>query len=122
MMKGLYLVVAIVFSLFCYWQFNDFEQYGTALWYIWALTYGGAAALSLLACWRYLPTPLYIALATITLAVAILRATDIQWGQVILYNEHNPAGNETGGLLIVASWLLLLAWQARREATSSRVA
>ena len=106
------LVAAGVFGLFTYWQFNDLEQYGTQFWYGWVLTYGATALASLVSAWRSLPRALCGASALAALIAAAIRFGSIEWDTKILYNESNPAGNETGGLVIVGLWFAFLA--ARR--------
>jgi len=106
------LLAAVVFTQFTAWQFNDLEQYGTRLWFGWVLAYGSVAVVSLITAWRALPPSLYAFCAAAAGAAAIVRATAIEWDGPILYNPSNPAGNETGGLLIVAIWLAVLAWHS----------
>ena len=115
MMKVLCFIATSVFALFCYWQFNDLQQYGTQLWYFWVIGYGGVALTSLYSAWRPLPTALYLSGSAVALAGALMRFGDIQWDQTVFYNETNPAGNETGGLAIVALWLLFLGWKMGRR-------
>lgn len=109
-------LAAAVFALFSYWQFNDLEQYGTTLWPLWVLAYGGVAIVSLVSARRALPRALYGAGALVAFVAAAIRSTDIEWHAEIFYNEQNPAGNETGGLLIVAVWL---GWLALRVGGSA---
>ncbi len=102
-------LAAAIFSLFTYWQFNDLEQYGTRFWYAWVLAYGATALVALLSARRALPRPLYIGSAACAFVAAAIRFTSIDWNARIFYNETNPAGNETGGLVIVGFWFALLA-------------
>ncbi len=114
------LVATGLFSLFAYWQLNDLEQYGTQLWLGWFLLYGATAAVSLVSARRLLRWSSYAGGTVAVLAAAAIRVTAIEWDQPIFSNETNPAGNETGGLLIVAAWLALLAqraWRATGEAS-----
>jgi len=106
------VLATAVFSLFTYWQLNDYEQYGTQLWWCWVLAYGAVALASAWSVWRYLPTRVYLVGGAAAAIAAAVRVTAIDWSGRILYNETNPAGNETGGLLIVALWLGILAWRA----------
>ena len=101
---------AAVFTLFTYWQFNDFEQYGTELWYGWVGLYGVTALLSLGAAFRPLSRASYMILGLLAIVGALIRATSINWDEPIFYNEANPAGNESGGLLVVGLWLIVLAY------------
>ena len=105
------LVAGVLFSLFAYWQLNDLGQYGTVLWQGWVLLYGFTALLSFWTFRRDAPRWIYAALAIGCVANALYRFTAIQWGGKILYNENNPAGNETGGLIIVALWAAFLWWK-----------
>jgi hypothetical protein len=114
-MRATCLFAASVFSLFTYWQLNDLEQYGTRLWYGWVLIYGLVALISLVSWWRPLPRLLYVGGAGTALLGAAIRLPAIQWSSTIFYNESNPAGNETGGLLVVAIWLALLAWHLKSD-------
>ena len=50
--------------------------------------------------------------AALVAAAAVWRSLSIEWDKTVLYNETNPAGNESGGLLLVAAWLGFLAWRA----------
>ena len=83
---------------------------GTRLWPGWVLTYGSVAAVSALSALRRLPAALYAAGSAVAVTAALVRARGIDWTGPILYNESNPAGNETGGLLVVGLWLAALAW------------
>ena len=105
------LVAAAVFTLFAYLQLNDLEQYGTRMWLGWVLLYGVTAVVSVVGWQRPLPRHLLLAGAAFTVVGALIRATAIEWDGPLLYNEANPAGNETSGLLIVAAWLALLGWR-----------
>ena len=106
-------LAAALFSLFSYLQFNDLEQYGTQFWYGWVLAYGATALIALLSAHRVLPRSLYIASTACAFVAAAIRSTSIDWKAGILYNEANPAGNETGGLLFVGLWFAFLALRRR---------
>ncbi|MBW2697674.1 MAG: hypothetical protein JRE70_14440 [Deltaproteobacteria bacterium] len=108
MQVACYLATAI-FGLFTYWQFNDLEQYGTQFWYGWVLAYGATAGVALISARRPLPRELHIGCATAAFIAAAVRMRSIEWEKTIFYNETNPAGNETGGLLIVGVWFAFLA-------------
>jgi hypothetical protein len=108
-MKIACLTMAVFLALFTYWQFNDLEQYGTALWPGWVITYGGACLLSLFSAFRPLPRALYGGLSAAAFVAAVIRVQDIEWDKTVLYNESNPSGNESGGLLILGIWFLVLA-------------
>ena len=116
-----YLATA-VFCVFSYLQLNDLDQYGTQLWYGWVLVYAATALVALISALRVLPRPLYIGSAGCALLAAAIRSTSIDWDAGILYNEANPAGNETFGLLIVGLWFTFLALRrlaSQPAATSS---
>ena len=104
-------IAVAVFGLFSYWQLNDLEQYGTRLWYAWVLAYAAVALVSLVSIRTALPRLVYASGAALALVAGLIRLTDIEWQKQIFYNETNPAGNETGGLLVVACWLAVLAWR-----------
>ena len=107
-----------IFALFAYLQLNDLQQYGTRSWLAWFSAYAAVAVITLISAWRRLPRPVYAVGAAAAALTAVARAMAIDWRSNILYNESNPAGNETAGLLIVTLWLLLLAWRppASRQA------
>ena len=112
-MRAASAVALLVFAGFTALQFNDLEQYGTRLWFGWVVVYGGTAAISAVSFARPLATVVYAGWALVALAAALVRATSINWYGSILHDPSNPAGNETGGLLIVALWLAALAAGAR---------
>ena len=109
-MRYLCLLMAIVFVQFTYWQLNDLTQYNTELWYLWVATYGVCCLLSLASWWVALPRVLYAMISGVALIAAVIRLQSIEWDHTILFNPNNPAGNETGGLLVIAVWMGLLAW------------
>jgi len=45
------------------------------------------------------------------LVVALYWSLGIEWHKTVLYNESNPSGNESGGLIIIAIWFGLLTWK-----------
>ena len=104
-------VAGVLFLLFAYWQVNDLGQYGTTLWPGWVMLYGFTALLSFWTVRRDAPRWVYAALTVGCVVNAVYRFTAIQWEGRILYNENNPAGNETGGLIIVALWAGFLWWK-----------
>ena len=77
------------------------------------LVYGATSLVSALSAWRLLPSGLYSLAAAAALIAGLARASAVDWGEGIFNNPSNPAGNEAGGLAIVASWLAFLAWRAR---------
>jgi hypothetical protein len=102
-------LAAAVFSLFTYWQFNDLEQYGTRFWYGWVVAYGATALIAAVSARRAFPRVLYLGCAALAFVATAIRVRSIDWSGTIFYNEANPAGNETGGLLIVGLWFTFLA-------------
>lgn len=114
-MKTVCFFAAAVFVLFTYWQFNDFEQYGTEFWYGWIVLYGATALLSLGAVFRPLSHGSYMIFGLLAIVGALIRTTSINWDEPIFYNEENPAGNESGGLLIVGVWLIFLAYMLSKR-------
>lgn len=112
-MRSACLIAAGVFALFSYWQFNDLEEFGTRLWYGWALLYGATSGVSLFSARRLLPPAAYLSAAALAGLAAVWRSSEIAWQAGLLDNPTNPAGNETGGLLVVGLWLGFLAWRSR---------
>jgi hypothetical protein len=112
-------IATAVFCLFSYWQFNDLDQYGTNLWWMWVLVYFGTALISLASSFRPVPTSLYFGAAAIALIATVVRFLDIDWSGPLLFDETNPAANETGGLLIVCLWLGFLGWRFSNADTAS---
>ncbi len=110
-MRCVCLIMVAVFIQFTYWQFNDLTQYNTELWYCWVIAYALCCAISLVSFWKALPRKLYLAISVVGLVAGLIRFNSIEWDHKILYNPDNPAGNETGGLLIIAIWFGLLAWR-----------
>ena len=107
-------IAAALFTLFAFLQLNDLEQYGTDVWFGWVYAYGLVALVSMYSARAPLPRWVYGAGAALAVVGAAVRSTSIEWDSAILYNESNPAGNETGGLLLVAVWMIALTvWAAR---------
>ena len=107
------IILAVLFVLFTYWQFNDLEQYNTEWWQGWVLTYALCAVVSAISFWKALPRWFYAAVAIISLLIAAYWSLGIEWHKTVLYNETNPSGNESGGLLIIALWFGILAWKQK---------
>ena len=105
--------MAAVFVQFTYWQFNDLTQYNTELWYCWVAVYGLCVIVSLVNLCKALPRMFYMVVSVIGLIAGLIRFRSIEWDHKILYNPDNPAGNETGGLFIIAIWFGILAWRHR---------
>lgn len=114
-MRKTCLVMAVLFSLFTYWQFNDLEQYDTEWWQGWVLAYALCAIVSLVSFWKMLPRWCYVSACVLALGAAVYRSLSIEWEKTVLYNESNPSGNESGGLLIIGLWMGVLAWRCRTD-------
>lgn len=105
------LIGFLLFSLFTYWQLNDATQYHTAqlLCALWVASYASVALLSLLCGFKKLPAKIFLLSAAFPFIIAIFRFSYIDWSyDNVLYNPDNPAANETGGLVIMGIWLLVL--------------
>lgn len=109
----------ILFAMFSSFQANDVSQYGTAHWLTdtWLIGYALLSFICLYNAIRPLPPKFFLTLATITFALALFRGSQIDWSQPLFcfiapeeFAKRNPAGNETGGLIIMTLWLLLLFW------------
>ena len=101
----------LIFSLFTYWQLNDATQYHTdkILCFLWVASYAAIALLSLVCAFRNLPNKVFWISAAVPFVIALFRFSYIDWSyDNVLYNPDNPAANETGGLIIMAIWLLVL--------------
>ena len=107
------LVMGILFVLFTYWQFNDLEQYDTEWWQGWVLTYALCSIISLVTWAKALPRWFYFSISMVALGVAVYWSLGIEWHKTVLYNETNPSGNESGGLIIIGVWFAVLAWQQK---------
>ena len=116
----------VLFSMFSSFQKNDVSQYGTAGWLtdFWLIGYGALAFLCLYNAVRPLNPKVFLTLAGITFALAIFRGSQIDWSKPLFcfiapeeFAKRNPAGNETGGLIIVTLWLLLLWWGNKKART-----
>lgn len=104
-------IMAALFVLCTYWQFNDLSQYNTELWYAWVIAYALCVIVSLICWWTKFPRWILWLGSAVAAGVAVVRSLDIEWQKTVLFNDGNPSGNETGGLLIIAGWLGFLAWK-----------
>jgi len=113
----------LLFALFSSVQANDVSQYGTSGWLTdtWLIGYGLLSLTCLYNTLRPLPAKTFLLLAGITFALAIFRGSQIDWTKPLFcftapkeFAERNPAGNETGGLIVMTFWLLLLWWANKR--------
>jgi len=126
--KSISLVVVsilgfLLFGMFSSLQTNDVTQYGTAVWLMdaWLIGYAILAILCFYNAFRPLPSRYFLALSILTFGMAVIRATQIDWSQPLFcfiapeeFAKRNPAGNETGGLVIVTLWLVLM-WFVNRK-------
>ncbi len=116
-MKYLHLLVAILFTLFAYWQINDPD------WPIWVLMYGSVAAIGL---WSFLSEPprilVYIVLAAAAIWMLTLVPDVINWinegmptiaGQMKAESPHIELTREFFGLMISTVVLAVYALRAR---------
>lgn len=112
------VVGAVLFGLFTSVQFNDVTQYDTAQWLTicWVIGYAIMTVLCIAALLKKpLPSKGFLYLALFVYALAIFRFTHIDWNEPLFCilspegdTKGNPAGNETGGLLILAIYLTLM--------------
>ena len=112
--------MALLFSLFTYWQLNDLNQYHTEKWYLWVGAYALCALISVVSFFMRLPVAIYLSMAAAALAAGVIRIQGVEWSKKVLYNTENPSGNETGGLLIVVIWMVILAFR-RRTSTKPQI-
>jgi len=118
------IVGFILFGLFSSFQANDVSQYGTAGWLTdtWLIGYALLALLCFYNAFRPIPSRYFLALSILTFGLAVFRATQIDWDNPLFcftapkeFAERNPAGNETGGLVIMTLWLLLMWFMNRKN-------
>ncbi len=107
----------LLFGMFSSFQTNDVTQYGTAAWLMdaWLIGYAILAIICFYNVFRPLPSRYFLALSILTFGLAVFRATQINWNEPLFcfiapeeFAKRNPAGNETGGLVIMTLWLLLM--------------
>ena len=113
----------LLFGFFASLQTNDVTQYGTAAWLMeaWLIGCARLAILCFYNGFRPLPSRYLLALAILGFGLAVFRGTQIDFSQPLFcfiapeeFAKRNPAGNETGGLVIVTLWLLLM-WFVNRK-------
>jgi len=121
--KAISILGFLLFAMFSSLQSNDVGQYGTAqiLTYAWLIGYGLLAFLCLYNAIKPLPANVFLTLAGVTFALALFRASQIDFSQPLFcfiapeeFAKRNPAGNETGGLIIMTLWLLLVWWTNKK--------
>ena len=103
------IIMTIIFACFAYVQLNDLDQYQTESWYVWVGLYVISSLLSLVSCKFTIPPQFLVSLSLSTLVASIVRFQFVDSGSGVLFNENNPAGNEAGGLLVVAIWFGVLS-------------
>lgn len=103
----------VVFAQFAYFQRNDLDEFNTQLWYVWVVIYAACSIVSLTSYFIALPRRFYISFCLSSLAASLIRLGDLTSGQEVFMNKDNPAGNEAGGLMIMAIWFGLLAWKQK---------
>lgn len=122
------LIGFLLFAMFSSLQRNDVGQYGTDQWltYGWVISYGILAFLCLINAIHPLSPRIFLTLASVTLALAIFRGSQIDWSQPLFcftapeeFAKRNPAGNETGGLIIMTLWLMLVWWTNRYKSKNT---
>ncbi len=118
---------AAIFAAFASLQTNDVTQYHTANWLqqTWLFGYAVLTLLFLLNAFKPLPYKVFYTLGFIALALTIFRGSQIRWDLPLICflspddpAYQNPAGNETGGLLIVTAWSFLVACFTKKSQTS----
>jgi len=123
MQKAVSIFGFLLFSMFSSLQGNDVMQYGTAQWLTiaWLVGYAILAFICLYNAIKPFPAKLFLYLAVITFSLAIYRGSQINWNEPLFcfvapeeVEKRNPAGNETGGLVIMTLWLLLVFWANRK--------
>mgnify|MGYP000159156064 CR=1 FL=1 len=117
--KIISILGAALFVAFASLQTNDVTQYHTASWLqqTWLLGYAVLALLFLYNAFKHVPAKTFYVLGVITLALTLFRGSQINWDLPLFCvlspddpAYQNPAGNETGGLLIVTAWTFLVAY------------
>lgn len=114
----------LLFAMFSSLQGNDVGQYGTAQWltYAWIIGYGALAFICLYNALHPIKPRVFQILAGVTFALALFRASQIDWNQPLFcfiapeeFAKRYPAGNETGGLIIMTLWLLLVCMANKKR-------
>lgn len=109
-MKILCIILGVLFACFAFWQRNDITQYDTnqTITYLWIMGYSLTSIITLLSALRPLPRLIFLSAMLLTFTLTVIRFPSIEWSGNVLYNENNPAANETGGLLILFVWYTVL--------------
>ena len=122
---GLWVGV-VLFLLFMVVQFNDFTQYDNADWWSWVLMYLACSILGFLT-WRKKLTAHAASLALgFSLGALCFKLQDDvgnwHWSRLNITNFWTEDGNEmvqqtneTGGLLLIITWLIILNLIIRKK-------
>jgi len=127
-MKTACYILTTLFALFAFWQINDATQYGNHDNWFWLLLYAATAVLSYLYARRPLPLPVLTAGIGFSIGACLFRLQDAVGNfdlAGIFRATPVPAKmtaatqqpNEAGGLLVVAIWLSILAWNRHTAKT-----
>ena len=117
-MRSACIVMSVIFAQFAYFQRNDLDQFNTEIWYVWIAVYATCSVLSLVSAVMALPRSVYLFLSIGALVSALIRFTGLTFGEAVFFNDRNPAGNEAGGLMVVAIWLGVLFWKHKSLSSS----
>jgi hypothetical protein len=123
-------IASVIFLLFTYWQINDTIQYGNHDNWFWLLLYGAVAVATFLHARRPLPRWSLSAGAGFALGSCLFRMQDpvgnFDWMTLFRataipsqMNATIQQPNESGGLLLVAIWMTILAWKSDAIASDS---
>lgn len=116
-MKILYVIFALLFGLFAYFQYNDSD------WYIWIILYGFVAIMSFLAIYnRFNNTVMIPAIIVFILYFIYLAPNIFEWiqsGQSIsAMSDERPyveGTREALGLLIALAAMFVIYWDGRKK-------
>lgn len=117
-MRSACIVMTVIFAQFAYFQRNDLDQFNTEIWYVWIVIYGVCSALSLVSYFRALSRGFYLSFGVASFVGALIRVMDVTPGVNPFFNDNNPAGNEAGGLVVIALWFTVLFWRHESLITS----
>jgi hypothetical protein len=128
-MKIASYIIAPLLLLFTYWQINDATQYNNHDNWFWIIYYAAAAAITFLNVVRPLPFSFFCGAIGFSLGACLFRLQDavgnFDFAGIFRatavpaqMNATTQQPNEAGGLLLVAVWLGVLAWNATRKTPS----
>ncbi len=118
--------VAAFFILVTYWQFNDAEQYGNHDFIFWVIFYLATSGITIITIFRKLPSWLLPTALGFCLGATLFRIQDGVGNfdtSAIFRAEAVPAKmnattqmpNEAGGLLLVATWFIILLFLQKKK-------